>query len=178
MARRRFLGGVIAALLLAGCGSTAASGTAPHHPSRNQQIIAGFVAAEHAVQQVELTYPAPNPNDPRLLAHTAGPRLAKVQALIKDITDAGDISQGHWGVGRPKVTSVSKNGKSAVVTTCRPDDLITVTPLGQPVPGILGTPTTDGLHVTMRLMHGRWLEWSGTGQNFPYDGGHGKCPGF
>lgn len=179
VARHRLVGGVIAALLLGGCGSAVGSGSASsHHQSRSQKIIADFIADEHAVEKVLLTLPAPNPNDPRLPAHIAGPHLAQVRAYISDVTNAGDVIQGSESLGHPKLVSVSKDGKAAVVSTCAADDTLVETPLGQPVRGALGTPNMDGLQATLRLIQGHWLEWNGTAKEFPYKGGHGTCPGF
>ena len=86
--------------------------------------------------------------------------------------------EGPFDLGHPKVTFTGPD--TATVTSCADGDLIGYSvSTGKPVPGPAGQFDMVGEVVQMKLADGRWL-YNNTlvYKNFPYDGGHGTCPGF
>ena len=86
--------------------------------------------------------------------------------------------EGPFDLGHPKVTFTGPD--TATVTSCGDNDLIGYSvSTGKPVPNVLGQFDMTGSVVQMKLAGGRWLyNKTLVYKNFPYDGGHGTCPGF
>ena len=86
--------------------------------------------------------------------------------------------EGPFDLGHPKVAFTGPD--TATITTCLDNDLIGYSvSTGKPVQNVLGQFDMTGEVVQMKLVDGRWLyDKTLVYKNFPYDGGHGTCPGF
>ena len=101
-------------------------------------------------------------------------------ALLAEFQRAGIQArlEGPFDLGHPKVAFTGPD--TATVTSCGDGDLIAYSvSTGKPVPGPDGQFDMVGGVVQMKLAGGRWLyNKTLVYKNFPYDGGHGTCPGF
>ncbi len=190
---RRFVGLTGASLALAACASsptpkpapkpdptttTAPTSTTTIPVARNPAaVIAGWLAENKAYDTAAEDMSSVGKGIHATTTPT-GARL--VLTVLADYQRAGIQFrfEGPVDFGHPRVTFTGPD--TATVTTCGDGDLIGYSvSTGKPVPNVLGQFDMVGEVVQMKLVDGRWL-YNNTlvYKNFPYDGGHGTCPGF
>lgn len=191
---RRVAGLAGASLVLAACASTPAPKPAPnpdpttttvpttttstipvaHHPAA---VIAGAIAETKAYY----TAAADMSSVGKGIHATSTPLGARLTlSVLADLQRDGIQArlEGPFDLGHPTVALTGPG--TATGTSCLDNDLIGYSvSTGKPVPGPAGQFDMVGEVVQMKLVDGRWL-YNNTlvYKNFPYDGGHGTCPGF
>jgi hypothetical protein len=142
-------------------------------------VVQAWTNAQNAAAAAETEPGGPNPAAPALARYWSGDALGHLQAVIASAKAGGYIFRGSGDLGRPRVLTL--NGPTAEVTSCIRGDLLLTDPkTGQPVSqSSSGQPAMDGVRSTLSYTPTTgWQIVATTSQSFPYDGGHGTCPGY
>jgi hypothetical protein len=160
-------------------GSKASASSATPNWQSNQAVLQAWTNAENAFIAASNPTGAPDPARPDLLKYWAGDALGHVQALLASEKAGGYVLRGSEDLGQPHV--IALNGPTAEVRSCIRGDLLLTDPkTGQPVSqSTSGQPSMDGVRSTLSYTPTTgWQIVATTSQSFPYDGGHGACPGY
>jgi hypothetical protein len=128
-------------------------------------VIAGWVAAQNALQRAEL---ANDPLDPAIGQTMGGEQFIHLVQYISGIRAAGNHFVGGAKLGPPIVIAYTPT--MATVHSCIDDGLIVVNSSGQPVAGSDGQHTWTSVTSTMipGKQPGTWIIVSGKATQTPW----------
>jgi hypothetical protein len=156
----RVVTGLLAVLLLAGCGSPGGSSPTPM-PSTTPSANAVDIAVLQAYRAESAAFIAavkiPDPAYAGLAATAMDPLLMQLRETLVYDKDNGVIGRGTAQLLHPHVVSIA--GTIAIVQDCVYSTLVSVyAATGQPVPNQPGgtQPEYDGIKATLNSKNGTW----------------------